>query len=413
METSKLFLIVTLLLSKVKEKIKMVKSKINKTLKSNKYKICEKCEAKVLSNADLCNKCGGKKFRPSFIEKRVNITKNFSINVIPNFVNKKEKVLNLYKWFPGKNPWKININSGGDWYRIVKIVENQLFPILGWESKNQLNKVIYQAVKNPPSDKAEINKLTQSYPKIFTKIIKTLDFENIEEQNHKYVLDALVSIGKVFSKSDQAFLVSFKNIVKSLPKQEKLALEQLEDLLKDLSLKQITGVTKIVKERLNEISGFEIAIGKDTTFEIKGGNSIHRILERAMWIIDERYWLLHSNESLRKIVGDEIVKKNKKDEKKRPDFVCGSIGDKLIIVELKRPSCKLKVEDLNQVENYLKLIESFSQTFKKFEAYLIGKRIDDDLLKTMKYRKSIFKIKTYADMINDTKIRYKEYLKYQ
>lgn len=379
----------------------------------NRYKICEKCENKVFVNLELCDKCGGKKFRPGFVEKRVNITKNFSVNVIPHLINKKEKVLNFYKWFPGKGTWKININSGRDWYKIVTIVQNQLLPVLGWESKLQLNEIIKEATKNPPRDKQSINQLTQAYPKLFSKILKTLDFKKIDEKNHKYILDALVSVGEVFGKSDQAFLASFKNIIKALPKQGKLALKQLEDLLKDWSLKQITGVTKIVKERLNELTGFEIAVGKDTTFEIKGKNSIHRILERAMWIIDERYWLLHSNETLRKIVGDEIVKMNKKDENKRPDFVCGSIGDKLIIVELKRPSHKLKVDDLNQLENYLKLIESFSRDFKKFEAYLIGKRINEDLIKTMKYRKSIFKIKTYADMINDTKIRYKDYLKYQ
>ena len=41
------------------------------------------------------------------------------------------------------------------------------------------------------------------------------------------------------------------------------------------------------KER--EIERFREAITSDKTFEIRGDNSIHIILEHFMWIVDERY----------------------------------------------------------------------------------------------------------------------------
>ncbi len=51
-----------------------------------------------------------------------------------------------------------------------------------------------------------------------------------------------------------------------------------------------------------------------------------------MWMLDERYWLMHSNETLRTIVGEKIDK----DPKKRPDFVCGLIGKKLMQLKFKK-----------------------------------------------------------------------------
>ena len=127
-----------------------------------------------------------------------------------------------------------------------------------------------------------------------------------------------------------------------------------------------------------------------------GDNSIHRILERAMWMIDERYWLLHSNGTLRKFIGDEMSKRDrKKYGKKRPDFVCGSVSNKLILLELKRPSHSLNVADLNQLELYSVIAEDY-KNFSSYEAYLVGKKKDKELDRYLK-RRSGFKVLFYSD----------------
>ena len=66
-------------------------------------------------------------------------------------------------------------------------------------------------------------------------------------------------------------------------------MEDLDLLLKGWSLQTITNVAQQVKSRLETIELFEKQIQDKRTFELKGDNSIHRILERAMWIVDERY----------------------------------------------------------------------------------------------------------------------------
>lgn len=124
-----------------------------------------------------------------------------------------------------------------------------------------------------------------------------------------------------------------------LPKQKQRALEDLDLLLQGWSLHVITNVAQQVRSRIETIELFEKQVNDDRTYEITGDNSIHRILERAMWLVDERYWLLHSNRTLLTQIGKEMQKRDKKRYgKKRPDFVCGSYGQKLIILELKRPS---------------------------------------------------------------------------
>ena len=148
----------------------------------------------------------------------------------------------------------------------------------------------------------------------------------------------------------------------------------------------------------------------DRTYEITGEGSIHRLLESAMWIIDERYWLMNSNSTLRKIVGDQLAKDDKKFELKRPDFVCGTVDKKLIIIELKRPSHTLDVDDLNQLERYVVICEEYSSEHSSHEAILVGTKQSDDLRRTLKVRGGSFKVLTFVDMIHDAERRYKKYL---
>jgi len=96
---------------------------------------------------------------------------------------------------------------------------------------------------------------------------------------------------------------------------------------------------------------------------------------------------------------------SKRDKEKygdqRPDFVCGTVGDRLIILELKKPSHILKVDDLNQLETYMTVVESYLN-FRSSRGYLVGFKIDDEAKRRLKYR-SGFDILFFADIIDSTK----------
>jgi len=377
----------------------------------NNYIICQKCFTENPSNAIACINCSSNKFAPEYIKKIEKINRNTFVQVtLPQ--SSVEKRITLYKWWPGGKS-SYNINNAEQWEKIVEIIETKMLDFLGWESKEKIIQDIVEIEKSPKkniSAEAQITKLTRAYPDLIRKVLKEVDFTKWEESNYEDFAEIINEITELLSKTDQGYRDAFRDVVSHLPKQPKRAIEDLSNLLKSWSLRQITSISHQVIERLETLNLFKERILDDATYEIRGENSIHRILERAMWIIDERYWLMHSNETLRKVVVKELTENFKEWKDKRPDFVCGSVENKLIIIELKRPSHDLEIEDLNQLENYLTVIENHYD-LKTFEAYLIGRKVSEDLKKRVKYRGNQFKLKTFVDLIEDTEKRYKEFIK--
>lgn len=379
-----------------------------------KYKLCQKCSKEVGLNAQTCS-CGSEKFAPTFVKKIEKLNRQFSVQVTePNkklYKNNKapDKRVTLYKWWPGGKS-SFHINTVEQWDKIKEIIDERLSGFLNWKSKAEILAQIKNTEKQEKKSGKQIEDLTKNYPEFIRNVLKKVDYSKIDPNNAVEFGQIVKDLTEVISKTDQDFGVAFRNVIKQLPKQPKRALEDLDELLKTWSLRQITSLSSQVINRLETLKLFKERILDDKTYEIRGDNSIHRILESSMWMIDERYWLLHSNETLRKIVEKELPKKDKKYAKLRPDFVCGTVDNKLIIVELKRPSHALTIEDLNQAETYLSIIEEHGNKFSSSEVYLIGRKIDDDLSRKIKHRASHFKIKTFSDLIDDTEKRYKEFV---
>jgi hypothetical protein len=92
--------------------------------------------------------------------------------------------------------------------------------------------------------------------------------------------------------------------------------------------------------------------------------------------------------------------------------VCGSLGDQLIIVELKRPKHELTKEDLNQMEDYLAMSEKYSTKFRSHKAYLMGASISDEVKTYLRYRRG-FDVLNYWEVLDKAEKRYKEFLRYR
>lgn len=388
-----------------KSKVRPVSPKPSST--SASFKICQRCYTENKTTARKCSKCESDKFAPEYIKKTEKVNRNTFVQV--TLPQDSEERITLYKWWPGGRA-SFNINNIEQWESIRNLIEVKLLPYLDWEPKERILAEIKQIEKEGKTTEKQIKDLTKGYPDLIRKVLKEVDFTKWEESNYEDFAEIINEITELLSKTDVGFREAFRQVVTNLPKQQTRAVEDLGNLLKTWSLRQITSISHQVIERLETLNLFKERILDDTTYEIRGDNSIHRILERAMWIIDERYWLMHSNETLRKIVVKELTEKYKEFEDKRPDFVCGSVGNKLIIIELKRPALELKIDDLNQLENYLAIIENHYD-LKTFEAYLIGRKISDDLKKRAKYRGSQFRLLTFTDLIDDTEKRYKEFIK--
>jgi hypothetical protein len=381
--------------------------------KKPKVKVCDSCGYENEAKATKCIGCGKQRFAPEWVLAKRPINRQVSVDVTlsnPQY-GTQHKRITLSKWWPGDKA-NFHLPNPQQWMEIRQYVE-ELYPVVGWKIPKTQVEQVKQRLKTGKSIDASLQELVNQYPDLLTKLGKALDPKNIAKRDVPDLVNALVQQADLLSKGTAGFRESYVAVLKKLPIQPKKAFEQLENLLENWSLQQITSVAQTIKSRIETLELFRTQIKNERTFEIRGDNSIHRILENAMWMIDERYFLLKSNKSLREFIGEEMSKRDKnRYGKKRPDFVCGSVGERLIIIELKRPSKVLNIEDLNQLETYLTVVESYATKYRSHEAYLIGNKQDDDLIKRSKYRSSIFRILTYTDLIDATETRYQEYLKH-
>lgn len=375
--------------------------------KRQSYKVCSKCGEHNGIKQNQCVECGHKKFEPDWIKEKESITKNTSVQITksnPEFGVVEDR-LTLSKWWPGGRA-TFHINKPGHWEQIRNIVDSKFGKILGWETSELIKTKLVSAEEK----EATANSVFENHPQILKEIISNVDIDSLSKKDFQSFSETLIEISDILSSANSGFRESFLAVIKKLPKQKQRALEDLDKLLKTWGLNIITNVSNQVKNRLDVIDLFEERIQDPKTLEITGDNSIHRILEKSMWLVDEKYWLLISNQTIRTYIGKELSKADKKKYgNKRPDFVCGTVGDQLVLLELKRPSHELTVDDLNQLETYVTLAEKY-KNFTSYRAYLVGSKVSADLKSRMKHRSNNFKVLFYSDIIGDVRTRYKKYL---
>jgi ribosomal protein L40E len=387
------------------------KKKSGSKKKAVEFKVCSKCSTENPISAKSCKSCDKSRFEPDWVKAHRPLNRQFSVQITasnPQFGDVEERIT-LNKWWPGGRA-TFHLPKVGQWEKVVEIINGDLGPKLGWKTAATLVDSATKKGVASKSGKKDIAKLAKDHPDFLKELIAAINPDKFSKQDFSNVVETLGQISDVLTNANAGFREAYLAIVKKLPKQKQRALEDLALLLEGWSLNVVTNVAQQVQARLETIDLFENQIGNARTFEILGDNSIHRILERAMWLISEEYWLLHSNKTLRVQIGDEMSKKDKKRYgKKRPDFVCGTVGNRLIILELKRPGHKLDIEDLNQLETYLAVAKKY-YTASSCRGYLIGSSIDDELERRLEFRKGS-EILFYANVIDSTKKRYHEFLK--
>ena len=256
----------------------------------------------------------------------------------------------------------------------------------------------------------EVIELIHNNPKATTKLISSLDMDKLGRDDLNYLRQVIEVLNDSVLKANNRLKASFQDLLQKITKEDIEGMDKLSDLMNTWSLVQITSLTKLIKERLDTIEVFENLIHDDKTYELKSNNSIHRILEKNMWLIDENYWLVQSNKSIRSFVGDELERNDKKYTYKRLDFFCVQLDKKLIIVEIKRPSIELGKDELDQIELYLRMIKKYKgKQYNSIDAYLIGNKISDETREILEFRRGI-KVKTYQDMLETNRYKYQDFL---
>jgi hypothetical protein len=233
----------------------------------------------------------------------------------------------------------------------------------------------------------------------------------VERQGADFAFDLLSSVDAALPRGQERIKGALRDVVKRLAKEPAKALNELADLMEQMSLLQVTSLLSVLRTRLQTIESFEQLIHDDATYELKESQSIHRTLERGMWLLNDEYWIAQSNKSLRNFIGKDLAKNDKSHEKKRPDFACVDSAGKTILVEIKRPSLQLGKPEVDQAELYLRIIKKYTGAkIRRPTVFLVGNRVSSDARELAEMR-GYPTLLTYQDMVETARRRYQEYLK--
>ncbi len=231
----------------------------------------------------------------------------------------------------------------------------------------------------------------------------------IERQGPTFVLGLLQSVDAAIPKGQERLAATFKEVIGRLAQEGATALSELSDLMSQWSLYQVTSLMHVLRHRLATIDMFATLIEDDGTYELKTDKSVHRTLEKSMWLLKDDYWIAQSNKTLRTVIGKELARGDKQYEKKRPDFACVNASGKIVLVEIKRPSVELRKYEIDQAESYLRIVRKNTGDRKKPDIYLIGRQISQEAHELAELR-GYPELLTYQEMISSTRQRYQEYL---
>jgi ribosomal protein L40E len=370
-------------------------------------RICRKCGAANLPNAEVCVTCGGNRLAPTWVLARREVTKYFEVQITRSSERFGQPVrrITLSKWWPGsgdRSP-SLHIPTPEQWGRVRDIVEGDFGRQLGWRVLGTRSRLPVA-----PLTKDDLLELMRQYPDLAREVVGD-DLNAARERSTPEEVARTDGKARAATTPDRDLVPAYRRLIKQLPNESAEALAELEQLLMSWSLHQITRVTAEIRRRLDLIELFEELVMNDKTYELKGERSIHRTLESAMWIVDERYWLMSSNRTLRTLIGGTVAKERRRDTSLRPDFACAQLLTEGVLVELKRPAHPLTPADLNQAERYLILAERFAPAVR-WRAILIGQKATDETMRTAKFRTAVT-VQTFAELLADARHRYKEYLK--
>lgn len=251
--------------------------------------------------------------------------------------------------------------------------------------------------------------------------------KNILEQTERQVFDVcalslneyLPDFEKSSLKNKQMTLFFLKQAIETGPEalqkilQEVLDLpkekqEELSEMLKKTTLTAIINASKEVADRLNFLKGLEeLIFNEDINASVLERQQLHKILEIHTWIFGEEFRLSNSDESLSTVLTKHLKKLGRESETSekvvREDGKEGVIDlllsrsipqsklgmNEYLVVELKRPTVKINIEILNQIESYALAVandERFRDTKTTWIFYVLASDMTDEARKKANQR---------------------------
>jgi len=285
--------------------------------------------------------------------------------------------------------------------RYKEWVEKLLISISRELERKQTQERLERISKNPNVQKL-LKNLPEELRSKFEDAIKTIipKLNNLSDENANTIVEFITRLAET-----EAML----QILEKMNKADISDIESLAKLLEEWGIYEITALSTLIKNRLEVIEKIEEMINNPRTTEFP---EMHRILEKNLWILDDNYKLYSSNRQLKTVLEEKVLSKYKQHEEKRPDLICKNLLKRYLVIELKRPSYKITLEDYPQVMLYNNILKDNFPNSEKLDCYLIGKEYDSSMSKEPNIQgKVTIYLKSYNEIIEEAKQRYEEILK--
>ena len=139
-------------------------------------------------------------------------------------------------------------------------------------------------------------------------------------------------------------------LLKHLAEASRGDIAAVAEALEEFGLIDIAHLVEQAKARQGFLDSLEVLAGNPKTLEA----SMHKAIERSLWIFGPKYSLFSSNKTLQRQVEDHLGQKyTGKNASKRPDLLLSeNLGGNCLLIEFKRPSHPLNRDDYVQATTY-------------------------------------------------------------
>lgn len=185
------------------------------------------------------------------------------------------------------------------------------------------------------------------------------------------------------------------NIIQNIESARDRDVEKFAEALCEFGLLEMSIVTGQATNRLRFLDELDILISDANTLE----STIHKALEKNLWVLGSRYTLIFSNKTLSAGIHNYLDKKFTGERaNKRPDLFLGeSITRQHLLIEFKRPSEIVGRDAENQALKYRDDLNSMIHD-KKIEIIVIGGKVDAKI--SSHNERDDVKLLTYSDIIS-------------
>ena len=376
------------------------------SLPTDAPRLCSSCGAASAADASRCESCGGDRFAPPWVRELRKVDRSFAVQV--NDPHEKsesdEPSLTFYKWWmSGRSSF--HIRNQAQWERVKEIVDTELLASLGWASKEEI--VAALAARGEEANGFDAKAILAKNPRLLLDIAEALQEGALGEQDPAAINESRQRIAAVAAKAEAAQWAAFRRSLEKVSQSKTTGPRQLIELTDELGLgerhvaaaelRRRAGLLELFTERLHDERSYKI---------VKYRCSIHRLLEQAIWIVDECCWPGEEGKALRVALDRAAVERDRPYAKKPPDFACAVHEGRLLVVSVQPPSRELGVADLDLLERHVAACREL-EPFAAFEATLVGAQVSEELRGTLDLREDSFKVKTYAQLVDEPLQRYR------